>query len=255
MRDFYEAFYNRAARSRVHAEFCERVYGNNLCQHGFTNMSQLCALIDALQLRPDQRVLDLGCGSGMIAEFISDCTGAYVTGLDYIPEAIYQARERTRHKSDRLAFVVGDINDLDLPACHYDAVISLDTFYFSDNYTRAIRKLSQTLRPGGRLGIFYSYGREPWVPIEQFHAETLPPECTPLADALIANNLSFHTVDFTSDDYLLAQIRQQVLTDLRPRFEAESLMFIYDNRMGDAVGIAQAIEEGLHKRYLYLVQH
>jgi SAM-dependent methyltransferase len=150
--------------------------------------------------------------------------------------------------------VVGDIGALDLPHCHYDAIISIDTLYFSDNYTRTIRQLARALSPGGRLGILYSHGREPGLPENHFRADTLAPECTPLAEALVANNLSFRTWDFTGDDYLLAQVRQQVLEDLRPRFEAESLMFVYDNRMGEALGIAQAIEEGLHKRYLYLAQ-
>lgn len=254
MRGFYEAFYEAAPHSPAHAEFCERVFGQNLCQHGFADMTQLCTLIDALEPQPGGRVLDLGCGCGMIAEFISDCTGAYVTGLDYIPEAVYQARERTRRKSDRLAFLVGDINALDLPQRHYDAIISIDTLYFSQNYTRTIRQLSRALRPGGRIGILYSYGREPWVPKDEFRPETLAPECTPLADAIIANNLSFRIWDFTGDEYLLAQIRQQVLNELRPRFEDESLMFVYDNRMSEAQAIQQAIEAGLHKRYLYLVE-
>lgn len=254
MRDFYQSFYELAARSPVHAEFCERVFGQNLCQHGFADMVQLCALIEALQLSPGQRVLDLGCGNGMISEFISDCTGAYVTGLDYVPEAVYQARERTRRKSERLAFVVGEISALDLPPRHYDAIISIDSIYCSDNYTRTVRQLARALGPGGKLGLLYSYGREPWVPKDQFRPETLAPECTPLAEALVANNLSFRIWDFTGDDYLLAQIRQQVLEELRPRFEAEALMFVYDNRMNESLGVAQAIEEGLHKRYLYLAQ-
>jgi hypothetical protein len=45
-----------------------------------------------------------------------------------------------------------------------------------------------------------------------------------------------------------------VLAELRPQFEAEGAMFIYDNRMGDAEGISQAILENLHARYLYHVQ-
>ena len=254
MREFYEAFYEAAPHSPAHAEFCERAYGQNLCQHGFADMTQLCALIYALELRPDHRVLDLGCGSGMISEFISDCTGAYVTGLDAIPAAVYEARQRTRRKAGRLAFVVGDVNTLELPQRHYEAIASIDSVYFSQNYNRTIRQLARALRPGGKLGIFYSHGREPWVPEDQFRPETLLPDCTPLAEALIDNGFSFRTWDFTGDDYLLAQIRQQVLAELRPRFEAEDILFIFDNRMGEAEGIIQAIEAGMHTRYFYLAQ-
>ena len=49
-------------------------------------------------------MLDLGCGNGKMAEYISDCTGANLTGIDFIPFAIQQAQERTQAKRDRLEF-------------------------------------------------------------------------------------------------------------------------------------------------------
>ncbi len=254
MRAFYEDFYRRTAASAVHAEFCARVFGLNLCQHGFADMNQLDTLIAALRFQPGDTALDLGCGNGMIAEYVSDCTGACVTGLDYIPQAVELARARTAAKADRLAFAVGDINALDLPPQTYDAIYSIDSIYFSDDYTRTVGQLVAALRPGGRMAFFYAYGREPWVPHDQFPAEKLPPDRTPLADALIANGMTFTVQDFTDDDYRLALLRKSVLTDLRSRFEAEDLMFVYDNRMGDANGVGAAIDEGLHRRYLYLAR-
>jgi ubiquinone/menaquinone biosynthesis C-methylase UbiE len=254
MRDFYERYYDAMTRSRAHAAFCERVFGLNLCQHGFADMMQLDALIEAARLGPGQRALDLGCGNGMIAEYISDRTGAHVTGLDYIPEAIRQAQARTVAKADRLAFIIGDINTLDLEDGAYDVIISIDTMYFSNDYAATIGQLMRALRPGGRMAILFSHGREPWVPVEDFPAETLPPDKTPLAVALQANGLIFETRDFTDDEHRLALLRKQVLAELKPQFEAEDIMFIYENRMGDANGISQAVEMGLQRRYLYLAR-
>ena len=94
MRDFYERFYRAVAGSPAHATFCERVFGRNLCQHGFADMAQLDALIAAVQLQPGQAGLDLGCGNGMIAEYIADRTGASMTGLDFIPQAIQPTPRR-----------------------------------------------------------------------------------------------------------------------------------------------------------------
>lgn len=42
--------------------------------------------------------------------------------------------------------------------------------------------------------------------------------------------------------------------ELEPQFEAEGTPFIYENRMGDTEGVRRAIEEGLHRRYLYHAQ-
>lgn len=248
---FYEDFYRRAPGSPVHAEFCARVFGRNLCQHGFADMTQLDALIEALRLERGQQALDLGCGNGMIAEYVSDCTGAHVTGLDYISLAIDLARTRATTKAASLSFIVGDINALELAPQCFDAVYSIDSIYFSDDYCRTIAELAAALRPGGRMVFLYAYGREPWVPRDQFPEAKLAPDKTPLADALYANGFTFTAHDFTSEDYRLAQSRKQVLTELRDGFRAEDLMFIYENRMGDANGISAAIEAGLQRRYLY----
>jgi cyclopropane fatty-acyl-phospholipid synthase-like methyltransferase len=253
MRNFYERFYGATPHSHAHAQFCERAFGRNLCQHGFADMRQLDALIDAVQPCPQHHLLDLGCGNGMIAEYINERSGAHVTGLDYIPAAIQQAQARTTTKADRLSFLVGDINALDLPAAAFNAIISIDTIYFSNDYTTTIRQLMAALRPGGRLAFFYTYGWEPGMASAAFPQETLAPEQTPLALALQANGLAFTTQDFTLEDYRLAQLRKQVLTELQEAFATEDLMFIYENRLGEVDGICRGVEQGLHRRYLYRI--
>jgi ubiquinone/menaquinone biosynthesis C-methylase UbiE len=196
----------------------------------------------------------MGCGNGMIAEYLSDRTQAHITGLDYIPQAICQAQERTAAKTQRLAFLVGDINHLELPGSSFDFTYSIDSIYFSEDYTATLRALKAATRPGGQMAIFFSYGREPWVPKDEFPKETLPPDQTPLAGALKANNLTFRTWDLTCQEYELAVCRKTVLAEMKPQFESEGTLFIYENRLGDAEGIRQAIDEGLHARYLYHVQ-
>ncbi len=76
----------------ANAEYCERVYGRNLCQHGFAELPHLDHLIQVAGIAAGSRVLDLGCGNGMIAEYIADQTAAHVTGIDFIERAIQDAR-------------------------------------------------------------------------------------------------------------------------------------------------------------------
>ena len=45
--DFYNRFYVRTEKSRVHSQFCEYVFGVDLCQHGFADREQLALLIEA----------------------------------------------------------------------------------------------------------------------------------------------------------------------------------------------------------------
>jgi cyclopropane fatty-acyl-phospholipid synthase-like methyltransferase len=254
MQEFYTAFYSTVGHSQAHHLFCERVFGRDLCQHGFADMEQLDQLLQMTGLAAGQRALDLGCGNGMITEYLSDRSAAHITGLDFIPQAISQAVERTAGKQERLEFVLGDINQLELPSRTFDVIFAIDSIYFSQDYTATIRALKDSLTPTGQMAMLYSYGREPWVSAEEFPKENLPPDRTPLADALKANRLSFCTTDLTPQDYALALRRKAVLAELKPQFEAEEIMFIYENRLGDAQGVAQAIEQGLHARYLYQVQ-
>jgi cyclopropane fatty-acyl-phospholipid synthase-like methyltransferase len=254
MKDFYTAFYAATEHSLAHHIFCLRVFGIDLCQHGFASLEQLELLLQVTGLGPDQHTLDLGCGNGMIAEYLSDRSGAHFTGIDYIPLAIEQAQKRTIKKSDRLSFTVGDINALDLPDNTYNVIISIDSIYFSQNYSDTLKKLKAALRQDGQMAFLYSQGREPWVPVEDFDKESILPDQTPLAKVLQANGLVYRTWDLTSQDYALAQQRKEILMELKPQFEAEGNLFIYENRMGDAQGVSQAIEVGLHRRYLYIVK-
>jgi ubiquinone/menaquinone biosynthesis C-methylase UbiE len=251
MRDFYERYYDTVQRSRAHALFCKRVFGRNLCQHGFADMAQIEAVLALTNLGPANCALDLGCGNGMIAEYLSDRTGAHITGLDYVPGAIHQAQQRTAAKAYRLQFVGGDINALDLPPQAFETILSIDTIYFSDDYGATIGRLKAALQPGGQMAFLYTHGWEPWTPVESFDKATLAPDATPLARALHAHGLPYETRDFTADDLHLARQRQEVLVELKPQFAAEDIMFIWENRMGDAQGIARAVEMGLQRRYLY----
>ncbi len=250
MRDFYERFYAQVPDSPVHALFCERAFGLDLGQHGFADLAQLDAVVQAAELGPGKRALDLGCGDGRIAEYVSDRTGAHVTGLDYVPQAIRLARQRTTAKAGHLSFLVGDLNAMDLPARAFDAILSIDTIYFSQDLARTLGQMAAALRPGGRLVFLYSYGWEPGADPEAFDAATLQPERTPLAEALRANGLEFHTQDWTAADCRLARSRRQILEELEPHFQAEELDFVYQNRMGEARGIARGCDLGLHRRYL-----
>lgn len=258
MWDFYNDFYRATPTSEAHAAFCHRVFGLDLGQHGFADVEQLDALLVAANVRPGERILDVGCGSGQIAEYLAERSGAHISGMDYVPEAIQQACERTQNRSDRFSFFVADINALHLPPggynVGYDVIVSVDSIYFSEDYSATIAAFKRALRPGGRLAILYSFGCEPWVPREEFPAEQLPADKTPLAAALRANGMSFVATDFTDDDYRLARLRRSVLADLRPQFEAEGNLFLYENRLGDANGISAAIEAGLHRRYLYVAK-
>lgn len=253
MKDFYEAYYQAVATSRAHAKFCAAAYGQDLAQHGFLTMDALRFLIQVTRLSPRVRVLDIGCGSGHISEFISDVTDAHVTGMDYIPSAVMRAQERTRAKRARLDFFAADLANIPIAPQSFDLVLSIDSLYFSDDYAATLKAWAQSLRAEGHLAIFFSHGVDPQHPPETFDRATLPPDRTPVGVALDANGMHFETWDYTADDLALAERKIAILESLRDEFQTEGNLFLYENRMGESTGVLAAHRAGMYARYLYLV--
>lgn len=251
MFDFYSRFYEAVASSVANAEYCRRVYGRNLCQHGFADMSHLDHLIQVSGISAGSRVLDLGCGNGMIAQTIADRTGAHVTGIDFIERAIRDAQARTEDKRDQLEFVVMDLCHLEFPPASFDVVISIDTLYFGDAW-EILRSIVPVLRPGGRLAAFFDQSCEPDQPPESYPKELTLPDGTELAQALQRLGLAYRTWDYT--EHMLAHVRRRkpVLEALRAQFESEGNRFLYDSHLGEANGIERAYVNGAGRRYLYL---
>jgi cyclopropane fatty-acyl-phospholipid synthase-like methyltransferase len=249
---WYSDYYAAVQTSQANAAYCERVFGRNLCQHGFAEMAHLDRLLEVAGIRAGHQVLDLGCGNGLISEYLSDVTGAHATGVDFIPDAIRQAQDRTRDKQHRLTFRIGNLNRLDFPAHSFDVLISIDTLYFIE-LDETIPQMKAILRPDGQMAIFYSYGIEPGGTPETFPRDELPADNTPLAQSLRKHGLSFQTWDFTAQDYAHARRKKQVAEELRAGFEAEGNAFLYDSHHAEAEGVMHAVEAGLHARYLYQV--
>ncbi len=141
----------------AHHLLCERVYGADLDQHGFADVAQLDALTDAPRLRPGDRALELGCGTGAAVERVARRTGARVRGLDLSATAVAVALARTEDRRDALDFAVADLNRLEpwtpgLTNGRLDAALGVDTLYFAADLPAVVAGLVALVRPGGGSG-------------------------------------------------------------------------------------------------------
>jgi trans-aconitate 2-methyltransferase len=105
-------------------------------------------VLDRLELRGDERVLDAGCGSGRITEaLIEQLPRGEVIAVDASPSMVQAARARLGEGAD---VRVADLLELEL-AEPVDAVLSTATFHWIADHPRLFARLHAALRPGGRL--------------------------------------------------------------------------------------------------------
>ena len=144
-----------------------------------------------------------------------------------------------------------DMSRLDFPPASFDVVIAVDTLYFTDIY-ETLRPVIPMFRPGGRLAAFFDQSCGPDKPLEEYPKDLILPDGTELAQALQRLGLSYRTWDYT--EAMLAHLRRRrpVLAELKPRFEAEGNLFLYESHLGEANGIERAYTHDAGKRYLYL---
>jgi len=123
-------------------------------------------LLDQLALKGDERVLDVGCGRGLLAIGAAKRLKAgKVTGIDlWNPQDLSgnsadAAKENAKAEgvADRVRFETGDARKLVYPDSHFDAVVSSNAFHtLADDREReqALHETLRVLKPGGRLLIF-----------------------------------------------------------------------------------------------------
>lgn len=115
-------------------------------RHAFV-YEQAADLLELLQPRAGETVLDLGCGTGQLTAKIAE-SGARIIGIDASPEMIEQARKNY----PLIEFQVADVRRFESDE-RFDAVFSNAVLHWIHPPEQAIRRMSAVLRPGGRLVI------------------------------------------------------------------------------------------------------
>lgn len=109
-------------------------------------------LCEAVDVRSGQRVLDVATGSGNTA-LAAARRFCEVTGIDYVPGLIEQAKSRAAAEGFTITFEVGDAEAIPFPDASFDVVLSTLGVMFAPDQERAAAELLRVCRPGGKIGM------------------------------------------------------------------------------------------------------
>ncbi|MFH9350353.1 methyltransferase domain-containing protein [Kitasatospora sp. NPDC017646] len=106
-----------------------------------------------LALPAGSRVLDAGCGAGVVARAMATRFGLLVTGVDVLDFHLAEARRLSARAAlaDRTVFSWGDYHELPFRDGEFDGAYSMETLVHSYQPARALAEFHRVLRPGGRL--------------------------------------------------------------------------------------------------------
>jgi SAM-dependent methyltransferase len=122
-----------------------------LASSRFTDERRLTDLREVAGLDASMRVLDLGCGPGIVSESLAHDAGQ-VVGLDLTPEMLKRASKRCTDAGHANAtFVLGNSKLLPFPTSSFDAVVTRSAIHHFDDPATVLAEVARILRPGGHL--------------------------------------------------------------------------------------------------------
>jgi len=108
-------------------------------------------LVERMEIRPGERVLDLATGTGEIA-FRAARAGAEVFACDVAEPMLEKARRSAEDEGLDIAFELADVEYLPYDDASIDLALSNFGLIFAPDHANVAAELARVTRPGGRLG-------------------------------------------------------------------------------------------------------
>ncbi|HVQ58732.1 MAG TPA: methyltransferase domain-containing protein [Solirubrobacterales bacterium] len=115
------------------------------------NASEMLA--EHLDIVPDERVVDVACGSGNGAISAARRSWGGTVGSDYVPSLLERGRERAEAERLDVEFVEADAQDLPFGDGSFDVAMSIFGAMFAPDQPKAAAELLRVVKPGGRIGM------------------------------------------------------------------------------------------------------
>jgi len=127
-------------------------------------------VIEKLQVRAGERILDLGCGNGWATRLLAQTNaGVQAIGIDASPRMIERA-EALHSLTIRARYEQATFENLPFKDAHFERVFSMEALYYAGDLARALSECFRVTKPGGSIDAlvdFYEESRAsaPWAKV------------------------------------------------------------------------------------------
>ena len=222
---------NLTADEKLQLEFnrwAEAGEGEKMEHHHLDITRKTLRLMD---LRPEHRVMDLGCGAGWATRLLARESGS-VVGLDVADEMIRLARESSGAFGN-VRYAVGSASQIPEADDSFDRILSVESFYYYADQGLALQEIFRVLTPGGRLFILINLYKDNEYSLQWVHLLKVPVHVRSAAEYVaMLREHGFVNAEWrqipddtpTPDDYQTKSFRS--LEDLRAFKRAGALLLM-----------------------------
>ena len=124
-------------------------------EHGHGPAARMA--FERLKLRPGSRYLDIGCGNGYTVRWAAlESPQGRAVGLD-LSSAMIELAWRMSADLPNVSFLTGSFPDVHLRDAPFDAIFSMEAFYYLEDLDASLRRVHELLRPGGQFACVVDY--------------------------------------------------------------------------------------------------
>jgi demethylmenaquinone methyltransferase/2-methoxy-6-polyprenyl-1,4-benzoquinol methylase len=127
------------------------------------------AAVEAVAARPEDRVLDVACGTGLVCKALVERWGCRVVGIDQSAAMLGGARAKlaaSTRLAQRIELVEGEAESLPFADAEFDHLTFTYLLRYVDDPAATLRELARVVKPGGRVSsLEFCLPRGIWLPL------------------------------------------------------------------------------------------
>jgi 2-polyprenyl-3-methyl-5-hydroxy-6-metoxy-1,4-benzoquinol methylase len=233
----FEETFSSIINSSVFKKYSEMKLGLNIREYSMLIKKDIKELLTIIKSTSHNSIVDIGCGTGDLIEFISKNTRAMCTGIDLSSKIIEILNQKKRMN---LVYAVGDI-EMGIEEL-FDIVICVDVLYFVENIEDALENLIHIINPDGICIIYYTdhHLLKNNEPIIERHLKSMKVE--------------YSVSDITAHEEISWKSSLNAIEKFESEFTNEGLDELCETMKQEAIECLEKNIEYSTKRYRYIIK-